>query len=182
MVKTRRRAWLVGGSFVLIGVGAVGFIALDRAAESTVGRFRPQLERALSAPLGHPLKIGPYKGLRPWGMALGPSRILPSAKDRSELSLEGLEVRLAPLASLRRLQPVVQLNAQVRGQLEANKRGGTGPLVFRAQSRPPLGLQYRLADPALLRFGPQRQTLELRSQGSVLLGEAAAAPICPSLA
>merc|ERR1711991_87772 len=37
---------------------------------------------------------------------------------------------------------------------------------------PRLGVQYRLADPALLRFGPQQQTLELRSRGAVRLGEA----------
>ena len=175
MGKTRRRAWLAAGSFVLIGVGSAGFIALDRAAERSVSRFRPDLERALSAPLGHPLKIGPYKGLRPWGMALGPSRILPSAADRSEISLAGLEVRLAPLASLRRLQPVVQLTLhKVRGQLEANQEGRywTFGAPGGQADLPRLGLQYRLADPALLRLGPQRQTLELRSQGSVLLGEA----------
>ena len=156
-------------------MGAAGFIALDRAAESTVSRFRPDLERALSGPLGHPLTIGPYKGLRPWGMALGPSRVLPSAEDRSELSLAGLEVRLAPLASLRRLQPVVQLTLhKLRGQLEANREGGywTFGAPGGNAELPRLGIQYRLADPALLRFGPQRQTLELRSQGSVLLGEA----------
>ncbi|WP_038557265.1 translocation/assembly module TamB domain-containing protein [Synechococcus sp. KORDI-52] len=175
MGKTRRRAWLAAGSFVLIGVGTAGFIALDRAAERALVRFRPDLERALSAPLGHPLKIGPYKGLRPWGFAIGPTRVPPSTADRSELSLAGLDISLAPLASLRRLQPVVQLTLHnVRGQLEANQEGrywtfgaprGSGDL-------PRLGLQYRLADPALLRLGPQRKTLELRSQGSVLLGEA----------
>ena len=37
---------------------------------------------------------------------------------------------------------------------------------------PRLGVQYRLADPAKLRFGPQQQTLELRSRGAVRLGEA----------
>ena len=85
--------------------------------------FRPDLERAFRS-LGHPLTIGPYEGLRPWGMALGPSRALLSAEDRSELSLAGLEVRLAPLASLRRLQPVVQLTLhKLRGQLEANREG-----------------------------------------------------------
>ena len=175
MGKTRRRAWLAAGSFVLIGVGTVGFIALDRAVERTVSHFRPDLERSLSGPLGHPLKIGTYEGLRPWGMALGPSRILPSAQDRSELSLAGLEVRLAPLASLRRLQPVVQLTLhKVRGQLEANQEGRywTFGAPGGKADLPRLGLQYRLADPALLRFGPQEQTLELRSQGSVLLGEA----------
>nr|WP_115093644.1 translocation/assembly module TamB domain-containing protein [Synechococcus sp. UW106] len=175
MGKTRRRAWLAAGSFVLIGAGTAGFIALDRVAERTVARFSPILERALSAPLGHPLKLGTYQGLRPWGMAIGPSRILPSEVDRSELSLAGLEVSLAPLASLRRLQPVLQITLhKLRGQLEANEAGRYwtfGPASGEGDL-PRLGLQYKLADPAWLRFGPQRQTLELRSQGSVLLGEA----------
>ncbi len=177
MGKSRRRAWLVTGSFVLIGAGAAGFFALDRAIKSAVNLLRPSLERTLSGPLGHPLEIGPYKGLRPlgWGIAIGPSRILPSAVDRSELSLAGLEVSLAPLASLRRLQPVLQITLhKLRGQLHANEFGhywtfgtpsGEGDL-------PRLGVQYRLADPARLRFAPQQQTLELRSRGSVLLKEA----------
>lgn len=175
MGKTRRRALLAAGSVLLIGAGTAGFITLDSVAERSVSRFRPDLERALSGPLGHSLKIGPYKGLRPWGMAIGPSRILPSAEDRSEVSLEGLEVSLAPLASLRRLQPVLQITLhKVRGQFQANEEGGYwrfGAPGGQA-ALPRLGVQYRLADPAQLRFGPQRQTLELRSQGSVLLGEA----------
>ena len=175
MGKTRRRAWLAAGSVLLIGAGTAGFIALDRVAERSVSRFRPDLERVLSAPLGHSLKIGPYNGLRPWGVAIGPSRILPSAEDRSELSLAGLEVSLAPLASLRRLQPVLQITLhKVRGQFQANEEGRywTFGAPGGQSSLPRLGVQYRLADPAKLRFGPQRQTLELRSQGSVLLGEA----------
>lgn len=177
MGKTRRRTLLVAGSFVLIGGGAAGFIALDRAAERVLSRVRPGLERTLSGPLGHKVDIGPYEGLRPLGLgiAIGPSRILPSAADRSELSLAGLEVSLAPLASLRRLQPVLQITLhKLRGQLQANETGrywtfgelsGDGAL-------PRLGVQYRLADPAKLRFGPQQQTLELRSRGAVRLGEA----------
>ena len=164
MGKTRRRTLLVAGSFVLIGAGAAGFITLDRAAERVLSRMRPRLERMLSGPLGHEVEIGPYEGLRPLGLgiAIGPSRILPSAADRSELSLAGLEVSLAPLASLRRLQPVLQITVhKLRGQLQANETGnywtfgspnGDGAL-------PRLGVQYRLADPALIRFGPQQLSL-----------------------
>ena len=175
MEKTRRGTWLTVGSCVLIGAGTAGFFAVDRAADHAVSRFRPDLESALSAPLGHPLEIGPYKGLRPWGFAIGPSRILPSAADRSELSLAGLEISLAPLASLRRLQPVLQITLrEVRGHLQANEEGRYW--TFGASNSkaklPRLGIKYRLADPARLRFGPQQQTLELRSQGSVLLGDA----------
>ena len=175
MGKTRRFVWLAAGSFVLVGAGTAGLMALDRVAERTVARFRPALESSLSEPLGHALKIGSYDGLRPWGIALGPSRILPSAEDQSQLSLAGLEVSLAPLASLRRFQPVLQITLhEVRGELQANEEGRYW--TFGASNGkadlPRLGLQYKLADPARLRFGPQQQTLELRSQGSVLLGEA----------
>ena len=177
MGKTRRRVWLVSTGLVLIGAGTAGFIALDRAAERILSRVRPGLERTLSGPLGHDVDIGPYEGLRSLGLgiAIGPTRILPSSADRSELSLAGLEVSLAPLASLRRLQPVLQITVhKLRGQLQANETGnywtfgspsGDGAL-------PRLGVQYRLADPALIRFGPQQQTLELRSRGAVRLGEA----------
>ncbi len=177
MQKTRRRTWLVAGGVVLAGAGAAGFIALDRAAERVLSSMRPSLERSLSGPLGHDVDLGPYEGLRPLGLgiAIGPSRILPSAADRSELSLAGLEVSLAPIASLRRLQPVLQITVhKLRGQLQANEAGRYwtfGPLSGDG-ALPRLGVQYRLADPALLRFGPQQQTLELRSRGAVRLGEA----------
>ncbi|WP_390128494.1 translocation/assembly module TamB domain-containing protein [Synechococcus sp. HIMB2401] len=177
MGKTRRRTWLVAGSFVLVGAGAAGLISLDRAAEGILSRARPSLERTLSGPLGHDVDLGPYEGLRPLGLgiAIGPSRILPSVADRSELSLAGLEVGLAPLASLRRLQPVLQITVhRLRGQLQANEAGRYwtfGPLSGDG-TLPRLGVQYRLADPALIRFGPEQQTLELRSQGAVRLGEA----------
>ena len=61
MGKTRRRTWLVAGSFVLVGAGAAGLIALDRAAEGILSRARPSLERTLSGPLGHDVDLGPYE-------------------------------------------------------------------------------------------------------------------------
>ena len=114
---------LIGGVLLLGGAG-FGLWALDRAARDLVDLVTPTLERNLAVPLGHPVQFGSYAGLRPWGIALGPSRILPTADDRSEVSLASIVVQVDPLASLRNWQPVIRLRLQgARAALRRSKEG-----------------------------------------------------------
>ena len=57
------------------------------------------LEESLAGPLGHPINLGEYRGLRPWGFALGPTTIPAVDEDSSSLAAQGLTVGLDPLAS-----------------------------------------------------------------------------------
>jgi len=91
---------------LLIGAGALGAVVVvlvtaDRLTGELLRRWQPQLEHSLSSVMGQPLRLGPYQGLRPWGLELGPSRIEARGDHRSSLTVESVRVTVAPLASLR---------------------------------------------------------------------------------
>jgi len=177
MAETRRipRAGIaLTGSLLLVGGVSIGYLAIDRAASDFVGRLKPDLERSLAGPLGHPVQIGAYEGLRPWGLALGASKILPAGTDRSHGSLEQLVVRVDPLASLRRWQPVLTLDVKgLRVQLHRDAKGrywtpgeSQGPTKL-----PRIRLNVRLLDPAQIRVAPMDQTFRLAGRAAVELAD-----------
>jgi len=91
---------------LLIGVGILGSAlvigaAADRLGAALVRHWQPQLEQTLSTLLAQPVRLGPYRGLRPWGLEVGPSRIEAQADHRSSVTIETVRVAVAPLASLR---------------------------------------------------------------------------------
>ena len=177
MGETRRipRAGIaLTGSALLVGGLAIGFLAVDRGASDLVNRLRPELERSLSGPLGHPVQIGAYEGLRPWGLAIGPSKILPTAKDRSTGSLDQLEIRLDPLASLRNWQPVLALDVRgVRLDLRRDAQGRywTPGAAKGSQKLPRIRLNVRLLQPAQINLSPVGEAFRLSGRGAVELAD-----------
>ena len=149
---------------LLIGAGALGTVALtvavsDRAAAAAVANWKPALERSLSRVLGQPVQLGTFRQLHPWGLELGPSRIRARGESRSSISLAGLTVTVAPLASLRQGVLVLQLTPrQAQVVLRPNNRGQFWVLGPRsAGQRPPrLELQLRLPEPARVQLEPAR--------------------------
>ena len=79
----------------------------DKVLRGYIQRVIPELEKQLSTQLGHPLEIGTYKGLRPWGFALGKTELLEGSKDQSRATIQGLKVQFAPIASAFNLKPVI---------------------------------------------------------------------------
>jgi len=155
---------------LLIGAGALGSAALtvaaaDQAAAALYSHWKPRLERTLSLQLGQPVQLGAYRGLRPWGLQIGPSRIQPQGNSRSSVVVSRLDAVLAPLASLREGVPTFTITlAEAEVRLVANRNGSYWPLPRQRQSqRPPrLALQLQLAQPALVqvpRLG-RRYTLQ----------------------
>ncbi|QNG28466.1 translocation/assembly module TamB domain-containing protein [Synechococcus sp. HK01-R] len=161
------------GGFLLLAGGGLTWIALDRIAAEVFDRVKPGLEAQLSKPLGHPLRIGAYKGLRPWGLAIGPSEVLPGPKDQSRASLTSLTVQIDPLASLRRWRPVATLSLRgARVELRRNAQGVywvPGPSTGGAP--PNLDLKVRLLDPARLAVQPAGLVLRASGRGTVHLAE-----------
>jgi len=76
---------------VLLGAGTA--VGIWFGADYLVGRLyrhlRPDLERQIGKGLGHPLQLGPYQGLRPWGLAIGPSRVEAGPADNSTAAAPG---------------------------------------------------------------------------------------------
>ena len=177
MGETRRipRAGIaLAGSALLVGGLSIGVWAIDRAASDFINRLRPDLEGSLARPLGHPVQIGAYKGLRPWGLAIGPSKVLPTAKDRSTVSLDQLVVRLDPLASLRRWQPVLALDVRgVRVQLHRDAQGRywTPGAAKGPQNLPRIRLNVRFQEPAQVSLFPVDESFRLSARGAVELAD-----------
>ncbi|MFS6827739.1 hypothetical protein [Cyanobium sp. ATX-6F1] len=96
----------------------------DHLASGLYELWRPRIERPVSRAMGHPLVLGPYEGLRPWGFEVGPSRFLPGPKDGSSVLVQRLIVRLMPLESLRQGVPVLALRLEgASAQMRRNARG-----------------------------------------------------------
>jgi len=105
----RLKRWGLAGTFVGLS-GVLIWSGVDLLVARTISRFSPQIEKTLSNSLGHPLKIGEYRGLRLWGVELGQTKLLPGIKDSSSVDISSLTVKFAPLASLFNWQPVAIFN------------------------------------------------------------------------
>ena len=105
----RLKRWGLAGTFAALG-GVLIWSGADLLVDRTISRFSPQIEKTLSNSLGHPLIIGSYRGLRPWGVELGPTRLLPGIKDSSSVNISNLTIKFAPFASLFNWQPVAIFN------------------------------------------------------------------------
>ena len=139
-----------------------GCWGLDRAAADLVARLTPSLETTISRPLGHPIQLGEYRGLRPWGVSIGRSRILPAEQDRSQVSVSGLSVRFDPIASLRHWKPVLRLHLE--GAVARLSRNATGGYWIAGRgtpgSQPPrLDLRYSVGPGASIELAPSGQRL-----------------------
>ncbi|KEF43276.1 MAG: hypothetical protein ER33_00595 [Cyanobium sp. CACIAM 14] len=160
-------AGLVGGGL------AVGVVWFDRIVGTLYGRLRPGLERQIGAVMGRPLLLGPYQGLRPDGLWIGPSRFLRGPLDGSTASVEGLRLRLDPLASLSLRGAVLDLGLKrARAELQPNARGQVWVLGTLPPGREPprLDLHLSLLEPGAVRLtgsGAAARPLDLKLAGRV---------------
>ena len=159
-------------SSAAVGVGSVLAVqTLDRTADEVLASFRGPLERSIGTALGHPITFGPYKGLRPWGVALGETTIAPTRTDRSTIKVQGLSVHLDPLASLRQWQPVLRLKLQGLDVALDRQPDGRywrfGEVSQDGEAPPDLDLRFELAQPARIRLTPSGDEIQLTSRGSV---------------
>ena len=98
--------------------------------------------------MAHPLHLGPYAGLRPWGLMVGPSRFLPGQDNPSSLEAAAVTVSLDPLRSLLQRAWVLQIDVRdTKVQLRRNSRGAYWELGRLPPGRP--------APPLVLRISPQ---------------------------
>jgi len=147
---------------------ALGWYGADQAAGQLYRRLRPWVQRQAGRAMGHPLQLGPYRGLSPWGIRTGASRFLPGPDNPSTIEADGASVALDPLRSLQQRCWVLQIRVhQARVQLRRNSRGAYWSLGALPPGRrpPPLGLRIALEGPA--------QVLVVPASGPVLRVEVA---------
>ena len=111
---------------IIIGTVTViiGWVTLDKGLALYYRNMRPKLELRFRGVLGRPVELGSFQGLSLQGFHIGPSRVLASTDDQSQLNVEGLIVSLKPLASLQQGRWVVDLQLlNFRGDFWRNAQG-----------------------------------------------------------
>ncbi len=164
--------WSFAGAFFCLG-GASLWAFTDRFVESSYDRYRLQFESQLSEQLGHPLVIGPYKGLRGWGIAIGETKILTGSDDDSSANLSGLNVQFAPIASFLNLRPVAIFSPKGASiLLKQNEKGSYW--VFGKTKKtvaPNIDLRLRIADPIRVAFPSSNFEVKATARTSFKLSE-----------
>ena len=155
------------------GTGLLVWVGLDRLGHRAYTALKPRLERQLGRVMGHPLQFGPYAGLRPLGLAAGPSRFRSAADNPSSLTVSEVSVALDPLRSVLERAWVLQIQLRdARLELRRNRRGSYWELgrVDPGRQPPPLGLRIGLQGPARIVVQPARgRPLALRAEGEARL-------------
>ncbi len=172
--RRRARHGLVAAGLVGLGL-AGGVFWFDRIVGALYGRLKPSLESQIGKAMGRPLVLGPYQGLRPDGLWIGPSRFLRGPQDSSTAGAEGVRLRVDPLASLWLRGAVVDLGLKrARADLQRNAGGQFWVLgnLPAGQEPPRLDLRLSLLQPADVRLtgaGATSRPLQLTAAGRVAL-------------
>ncbi len=166
LVKTK---WWLTGGIIIIG-GALGLYGVDRVVSSRFEGLRSSLEKDLSVSLGHPLRVGPYKGLRPWGLSVGSTEVLEGVNDKSKATFASLKIAFAPIASLRNWRPVLSINPRGTNiSLAKNENGSYWTLGVsnKTAATPKFAVQIKLIEPAQIRF--EQANITVTATGDTLL-------------
>ncbi len=156
----RLKRWGLTGTFVALG-GFLLWSGADLLVGRTIGRFSPQIEKILSNSLGHPLKIGSYMGLRPWGVELGATKLLPGLKDSSSVNISTLTIKFAPFASLFNWQPVAIFNPKGTEIILSKNKTGSFWALPQADNARKINFQLKvnLKESTKIVFHPGKTTL-----------------------
>lgn len=165
---------VISGLGLTVVAAAAVWVTADRLISRAVNGLRPSLEQQLSGPLGHPIEIGPYRGLGLDGIGIGPIQILPGTKDASTLRVQKLTLGIDPISSIRHLRLVMV--ARLKGanvNLSRNQQGQFWVLGPRSKGEFPhrVDLRVRLIDPAKVRVEPADLQLSLAGAARIRLNE-----------
>ena len=164
----RPLGWLV---LLLLTAAVVALLVAWQRSDLLLGRlydhWRPWLEGQVGAVMGRPLQLGPYQGFGPEGVRIGPSRFLAGAQDASTAGVEGLVVRVDPLASWR--DQVLRLEFDLQGAQVDLRRNAAGQIWtfgkgVPGRQPPRLALTFRLLQPGRVRLwnlGASKKPLQL---------------------
>ena len=165
---------VISGLGLTVVAAAAVWLTADRLIARAVNGLRPSLEEQLSLPLGHPIEIGPYRGLGLDGIGIGPIKIRSGPKDSSTVRVQQLSLGIDPLSSIRHLRLVVvarlkgaevNLNRNEKGEFWVPGPRPQGDFLHRVD------LRVRLIDPAKIRVEPANLQLSLAGATRLRLNE-----------
>ena len=156
----------------------LGWLSVEKGLAALYSNMRSGLELRSGDVLGRPVELGDLS-LSWQGIQIGPSRVLASAHDQSQLNVGGLTVSLNPLASLWQRRWVVHLHVlDLRGDLRRNAQGSFWTIKQEESQNPmPAELWLHTQGPAQFKIwiepeSEQQPHLVLTAQGRVALGHA----------
>ena len=152
-----RRALLPLSATAVLGLSGCAQQGSEQRLDAE--RLRLWLQGQFSRGLAHPVRLGPFQGLSLQGLEFGPSRVLPTAADRSSMQLQRLTLRPDLFASLRQGRLVSSIGlGGMQLQLHRNAQGSLWifPKGDPTQSPPRLRLKLRLLDPGRLQLDESR--------------------------
>ena len=169
-----RRWWplALGGGLIAVGGGAL-WLGSDQIAARVYAHWRPRIEQQVGRVMGRRLELGPYRGLSPDGLVVGPSRFLPGPADGSTVTASEVRVAFDPLQSWLRRTALLDLSFRgAKADLRPNARGQVWVLgsLPPGPEPPRLDLRFRLLDPAGVRLwgvARDRKPLQGRLSGEV---------------
>ncbi|WP_269622815.1 translocation/assembly module TamB [Prochlorococcus marinus] len=166
-----KKIWLFGA--LLVSGGCAISIATNHFFKTFFNKSRPGLERQFSQNLGHPIKIGSYQGLRPWGFSIGSSELLQGEEDTSSAKLSGLKVQFAPISSLFSWRPVLIFSInQAKLFLNPNESGSYWVLGDRENgSTPNLDIRIRIDEASSIFLDSGKTEVKTSGKASILLLE-----------
>ena len=163
--------WGFAGTLIIAG-GSLVWMATNHLVARVFDRLRPELERELSKPLGHPLVLGSYQGLRPWGISIGPTELRSGFNDDSTVKFSGLSIKYAPIASLFNWRPVAVIAPKgTRVELRSNANGAYWVPGTTDEVPPNIALWIRLNDPAKVVIKPSNISLTATTNSFLKLQE-----------
>ena len=174
---TKPRHLAVAGCATVVVV--ISWVALEKGLAVLYSRMQPKLESLSEDVLGRPIALGSFRGLSWQGFHVGPTEVLASANDQSQLKVEELIVSLSPLSSLQQRRWVVHLHAlDLQGELRRNAQGSFWTIKQGDSPKPmPAEIWLHTKGPAQVQawLGPgsgQRPDLALTLEGRAALGHA----------
>ena len=109
---------------ISVGSGVFSYYFTDWVARKAISNYQFKIENAISKRFGHKLVIGQYEGLRPWGIALGETKFLPTQKDLSNAKASNIIVQLEPLSTIFNRRPKIKIKLfNSRLTLKKNENG-----------------------------------------------------------
>ncbi len=157
----------LAGVLIVTG-GVLIWISADRFVARLFNDFQPYIEKALSKPLGHDLKVASFEGLRPWGIAIGETKIQKGLNDDSSAVFPSATIKIAPIASLLNLKPVI-IFRPTGGSINLRPSIDGSYWVFgqRKGPAPKIGLRLHFDNQIKIAIVPQQ--IDLSAIGNIYL-------------
>ena len=174
------RSWRVVTAGCVTAAVIIGWLSLEKGLAALYSNMRPKLELRSRDVLGRPVELGSFQGLSWQGFHIGPSRVLASTNDQSQLKIEGLIVSWNTLlASLQQCRWVAHLHVlDLHGDLRRNAQGSFWTIEQGESQNPmPAEIWLHTQGPAQFKIwlepeSEQQYDLALTLEGRVALGHA----------